>query len=112
MKANRFNNGKLKWSLLHWPTVAGLVRVLMFGSKKYSANNWMKGLPVTEISESMIRHLIAYLDGEDNDPESGLPHVDHIQCNAMFLAFMSKLPKWDDRLKNTNDGSESKNNFR
>jgi hypothetical protein len=70
-------------------------------------NNWKAGLKHTEVAESLMRHLVAFLGGEDNDPESGLPHVDHIQCNAMFLAYMTKFKKeLDDRYKDDNKPSK------
>lgn len=65
----------------------------MFGAKKYNDHNWMKGLKTTEICESLLRHVFAYLEGEDNDPESGISHIGHIQCNAMFLAYMDQNRK-------------------
>jgi hypothetical protein len=55
--------------------------------------NWQKGLKTTEICESLLRHTFAYLNGEDNDKESGISHIGHIQCNAMFLAYMHKHRK-------------------
>lgn len=100
MKAERHNNNKTKWSLLSYPALEGLVKVLEFGSKKYSAHNWTKGLLYTEICDSLDRHKVAFLSGEDLDLESGLPHVDHMQCNTMFLAFMFRFqPTFDDRFK-------------
>lgn len=50
-------------------------------------DNWKNGLDNTEILESAMRHLIAMLDGEELDPESGLPHSDHLLCNIMFYNF-------------------------
>jgi len=101
-KAIRFNKEKRQWTLVDFKTVEGMVEVLEFGTKKYAANNWKKGLKTTEISESLMRHLFAYLEGEDIDEESGLPHVDHIQCNAMFLAYTHKFkPEFDTRYKDS-----------
>lgn len=97
-KADRFNEGKIKWSLVDFESLEGMVRVLEYGATKYSPHNWKKGLQVTEVAESLLRHTFALLAGEDNDGESGLPHTGHIQCNAMFLAFMlEKKPEFDDR---------------
>lgn len=63
-------------------------------------HNWKKGLPVVEICESLKRHLDAFMEGEDLDPESGISHVGHIQCNAMFLAWMlQNKPELDNRFK-------------
>lgn len=94
----RENEGKLKWSLVSWKALEPMVRVLMFGARKYDDHNWKKGLKYTEICESLQRHMIAFLDGEDNDKESKLSHVGHILCNAMFLSYMFLFRKdLDDR---------------
>jgi len=80
-----------------------MVKVLMFGATKYSAWNWTKGLKYTEICESLLRHTHAFLEGEDDDPESKLEHVGHILCNAMFLSYMFLFKKdMDDREKLNN----------
>ena len=86
-KSIRLNEGKLQWSLVDFKSLEPMVRVLEFGAKKYSRYNWKKGMETHEICESMLRHIFAYLSGEENDPESGLSHIGHIQCNAKFLQF-------------------------
>jgi hypothetical protein len=101
--ALRYNSGKLQWSLVDFDALEDMVKVLEFGAKKYSEDNWKKGLKTNEIAESMMRHLFAYLRGEDIDPESGLPHTGHIMCNAMFLSYMQKFaPKFDSRRQDKN----------
>lgn len=99
--ADRYNQGKLQWSLVDFESLEDLVRVLEFGAQKYAPNNWKKGLKTTKITESMLRHIFALLNGEDVDQESGLPHTGHILCNAMFLSYMIKnRPDLDDRKTN------------
>ena len=103
MSGDRFNNGKLKWSLVSWKALEPMVEVLMFGAKKYDSWNWAKGLKYTEICESLQRHLNAFIQGEDDDQESKLSHVGHILCNAMFLSYMYLFKKdFDDRYKDEN----------
>lgn len=97
-EGSRYNEGKLKWSLISWKALEPMVEVLMFGANKYDNWNWTKGLKYTEICESLQRHLYAFLEGEDNDKESKLKHVSHILCNAMFLSYMFLFRKdMDDR---------------
>ena len=86
--ALRYNEGKppLSMVLEAKHAIDGCAKVLQFGATKYARGNWHKGLKHTEIADSMLRHLSAYLSGEDFDKESGLRHVDHIMCNALFLA--------------------------
>lgn len=99
MKGSRYNNGKLKWSYVYWPAIEPMVRVLMFGAQKYAPDNWKKGLPMTEIMESCLRHIFAFLQGEDRDPESGEHHLGHAMCNIMFALYMyMQRPDMDDRV--------------
>lgn len=83
--ALRYNQGKPQYSLLDLKSLEPCVRVLEFGANKYARDNWKKGMPREQIIDSMMRHLAALIDGEEIDPESGLSHIGHIQCNALFL---------------------------
>ena len=88
--ADRFNEGKLKWSLVDFPSLEPLVKVLESGAKKYSAHNWKKGLDNNEVMESLLRHSFAILNGEIKDSESGESHIGHIMANAMFLSYQQR----------------------
>lgn len=87
--ALRFNTGKPKLSYVldSMPALKDMVAVMEFGAEKYDRNNWKKGFPKEELLDSMLRHVDAFYSGEDTDPDSGEPHVGHILCNAMFLAY-------------------------
>jgi len=64
------------------------------------ANNWRLGMPFGRIYAAAQRHLWAWWDGEDIDPESGLNHLDHAACNLAFLIELIKThPEMDDRSK-------------
>jgi hypothetical protein len=97
-QALRYNQGKPQWSLVDFDSLEGLVHVLEHGARKYSKDNWKKGMPVTQVSESLMRHLFAFLRGEDVDPESGCRHISHVMCNTMFLEYiLREKPHYDDR---------------
>ncbi len=99
-KALRYNNGKRKWSLVHFKALEPMVEVLEFGAEKYAPWNWRKGLSWSGIIDSTMRHLIAFKEGEDLDPESEKPHVGHLLANLMFLSYMYLFRKdLDDRFK-------------
>ena len=88
-EADRYNKGKLEMSYLLDATYAveGLVAVLMKGAEKYERDNWKKGMPARPLLDSLLRHALAYMSGEVNDKETGLPHVDHLLSNALFLSY-------------------------
>jgi hypothetical protein len=94
-KAARFNEGKPQWSYVHFKSLEPMVRVLEFGAIKYAPKNWMKPMDTTKILESMQRHLAALFDGEECDPETGLSHMGHIQCNALFYNYHKEREKND-----------------
>lgn len=97
----RFNEGKLRYDLMHPIAIQGLVEVLTVGANKYAERNWEKGMAWSKVLASLMRHLFAILRGEDYDPETGKLHADHLQCNAHFLSAYYKIyPQGDDRPHN------------
>lgn len=100
MSGVKHDQEKAPMQLLDPLALEGLARVLEFGAKKYAAHNWRGGLSYSRLLGAAIRHTFAILKGEDTDPESGLPHVDHLGCCWMFLSNMMKTrPDLDDRWK-------------
>lgn len=91
---------KLRMDLLDPVALEGLSAVLTFGAKKYAPDNWRGGIAYRRLIGALFRHGFAFLRGEDLDPESGLPHIDHLGACWMFLSYMSKQRKdLDDRPK-------------
>jgi len=86
-KSLRYNDGKPQWSLVDFKSLVPLVRVMEYGCIKYERDNWKKGLDLTQILESMSRHLFALMSGEIVDPESQQEHIGHIMANAMFYKY-------------------------
>lgn len=75
-------------------------RVLSFGARKYAGHNWRKGIQISRLMGAALRHQLAFLGGEDNDPETGLPHLSHASCCLMFASeMMVTRPDMDDRYK-------------
>jgi hypothetical protein len=88
-RADRKNDGKPQLSYVDLKSLEPCARALEYGANKYSRNNWKKGQPASQILDSLMRHISALQDGEEVDAESGLPHIAHIQANAMFLGHKS-----------------------
>jgi hypothetical protein len=96
----KYDEQKPRMDLLDFDALEGLSKVLTFGANKYAAHNWRKGISYSRLTAAMLRHLAAIQRGEDIDPESGLPHIDHLGCCWMFLSNMTKTrPDLDDRYK-------------
>ena len=97
-KGLRYNTGKRKWSLVHFKCLEPMIEVLEYGAQKYEPFNWQKGLDEKEILESLQRHLARLFDGEEKDAESGLHHIGHIMCNAMFYSYMLNQNKKNEQV--------------
>ncbi|CAB4125014.1 hypothetical protein UFOVP55_48 [uncultured Caudovirales phage] len=89
---------KLPYNLLDRTALDEVARVLEFGAQKYSAENWRGGIQYSRLIGATLRHMMAVSDGEDFDPETGLPHAAHAMCSMMFLLWHMKYrPDLDDR---------------
>lgn len=96
----RFNSGKHRLTLIPASFTRYTAAVLEYGAIKYSTNNWRKGCRWTAMLDSLQRHIDAFREGEDCDPESGLPHLAHMAFNVMGLTeFFDKGLGTDDRFK-------------
>lgn len=96
----KYDQDKPRTDLLDPLALEGIAKVLAFGARKYAAHNWRGGISYSRLLGGALRHIFAILRGEDVDPESGLPHVDHLGCCWMFLSNMMKTrPDLDDRWK-------------
>jgi hypothetical protein len=63
--------------------------VAKLGAEKYGPYNWrITGVCATTYVSAIMRHLNAWRDGEDLDPESGISHIAHIatSCNILMDA--------------------------
>jgi hypothetical protein len=108
-QGKKFDDEKLRMDLLSTQAIEGIAEILTFGAKKYGDRNWEKGLNYSRIFAALLRHLFAWWQGEDIDPESGLHHIDHVACNAHFLQhFIKTIGGLDDR-PSTLEKQQSKN---
>ena len=56
------------------------------GAEKYGPFNWRDtGVCASTYINAMMRHLNAWRDGENLDPESGISHLAHIACSCNIL---------------------------
>lgn len=79
-------SGKIPLHL--WPPAATVLGSLglLDGMLKYGRANWRAaGVRWTIYYDAMRRHLDAAFEGEDLDPDSGLPHLAHILACAAIL---------------------------
>lgn len=89
---------KLRWDLVPWEIFEETVAVLTDGANKYEDNNWKH---VENGSEryfgALLRHVMAYRNGELLDPESGRSHLSHAMCNLLFLLWFDKEASEEDK---------------
>lgn len=96
----KHDQSKEPLSLLSRTWLLGVSSVMAFGAKKYAPNNWRKGIERTRLISAALRHILAYNEGEDTDPETGLSHLDHASCCLMFARETHEThPELDDRYK-------------
>lgn len=90
-KAKKFDSGKIDLSYIEPAMVRAIAEAMEFGAKKYGRHNYRKGgFTNMRLVASLLRHLMSYLEGEDDDQESGLPHLSHAAANIQMLIVLTK----------------------
>lgn len=68
------------------------------GAEKYAAHNWRRGYEWSKSYAALMRHATQFWNGEDNDAETGLPHMASVAFHALALIeFMETHRDYDDR---------------
>ena len=69
-----------------------------YGCTKYEERNYEKGYAWGLSIGALERHLAAFKQREELDPESGLPHMAHAAWHCLtLLMFTAHFPHLDDR---------------
>lgn len=96
----KYDEGKAPLSLIPTCALVAEARVMGFGAKKYGRFNYRGGMDWSRLIDASLRHITAFSDGEDNDPESGLSHLAHARsCLGMLLDYVENNLGTDDRCK-------------
>ena len=85
--APKFDAKKVRVDLLPIAPMLQVANVFGFGAKKYFANSYRQGKTVdwSRTYGSIMRHMMAFWSGENDDPESGLPHLAHAGTQLFIL---------------------------
>ena len=105
-KFKKFDEGKLEYSMLPNSIVEDIIKVMMFGARKYGADNWKTCKDTTRYYNAGRRHEEAHRAGEYLDPESGYPHTVHALVNYAFLHYLEK-EKYESNKNGRVDPSEN-----
>ena len=84
----KFDDDKLDWSLLPLEPIEEVIKVLMFGAKKYAPDNWKHvDNADTRYYNAAMRHITSGKKGEMYDPETGKFHTAHAICCLLFKLY-------------------------
>lgn len=102
-EGTKHDQNKAPYDLISSEFLDGICVVLAFGAKKYEPWNWAKGIKYSRVFAAMMRHLWAWLRGEQNDEETGINHLFHAACCLMFLChyetYKDAYFEYDDRYR-------------
>ena len=88
------SEGKGRFDLLPCEAITRLAKHFEAGAKKYSDDNWRKGIPLNRYLDSAFRHLYKFMDGQ-RDEDHAIAAAWNILCmiETEHMIDMGKLPK-------------------
>jgi len=97
---------KVPFSVIPMPVLGEVGLALLEGARKYGRHNYREaGVRASVYFDAMIRHMGAFWEGEDIDPDSGLSHVIKAIAGLMVLRDSMIKGNWsDDRPPKVKDG--------
>lgn len=97
---------KVPMSVVSGPVMLSVGLAMLEGARKYGRHNYrVSGVRASVYYDAAMRHLMAWWEGEDTDPDSGLSHIIKAIASLMVLADADMSEKViDDRPPKCNDG--------
>lgn len=95
----RFGLAKPPIALIPGPALVMAAEAMRDGAKKYGPANWReKPVTTSTYTSAAMRHLLAWIDGEENAPDSGVHHLGHVMgCIAIIIDAQAQGTLNDDR---------------
>lgn len=75
MAGIKHDSGKLRMDLIPPAALSAMAQALTMGAEKYGEHNWRGGLAYSRVIAAVLRHIQAWLGGEDHDPVDGQLHL-------------------------------------
>lgn len=90
---------KVPFSTVSAPVLGELGLAMMEGALKYGRHNYRaSGVRASVYYDAALRHLLAFWEGQDIDPASGLPHIVKVMACCAVLRDSQIQGNWvDDR---------------
>ena len=88
---------KVPFSTIPGPVLAEVGLALFEGARKYRRHNYrVAGVRASVYYDASLRHLMAWWEGENIDPDSGLSHVTKAIAGLMVLRDSMMIGNWKD----------------
>ncbi len=93
------DEGKSRIELIDPDMIEALGHVMRLGAIKYADDDW-RGLTTRRVTGAALRHVFAYLKGQDLDPEFGTHHLINAIAELQFAYAISRdSPELDNRYR-------------
>lgn len=88
---------KVPFSTVPAPVIAEVGLAMLEGGRKYGRHNYRAiGIRASVYYDACLRHLTAWWEGENIDPDSGLSHLTKAIACLVVMKDAINLEKWSD----------------
>lgn len=86
----KYDSDKPDYTMVTRELMDAVSRAMMYGAKKYDRNNYklFTSADIVRFQAALLRHMVAYTNGEEFDQESGLSHLDHVGSTLNILLWL------------------------